>query len=85
MPPGRRKQIGDVLVQHIEPGAEHPLLKKALQLLIAAELGGLLRLPDAAGLFEYQQRVLKVVQQGGGLGVADAEVLVQRLGQQPRA
>ena len=64
------------LVEHIQPGAEHALLQQAGQLLAAAELGGLLGVPDAAHLVQNEQRCVQMIQQGGRVRIAQAVVFI---------
>ena len=73
-------QAGHGLVEHVQAGAEQPFFQQAGQLLAAAVLGGLLGVPDAAHLVQDEQGGVHMVQQGGGLGVADAVVFVHGLG-----
>ena len=64
------------LVEHIQPGAEHTLLQQAGQLFAAAELGGLLGVPDAAHLVQNEQRCVQMIQQGGRARIAQAVVFI---------
>ena len=80
----RMHQVRQVLIQHIQSRAEQALLKQALHLLGAAELGGLVGLPDGTGLLQHQNGVVEIIQQSGGFRVPDAQVLVQRLGHEAR-
>ena len=79
---GRDGKVVHGLVEHVQPGAEHALLQQAGQLLAPAVLGGLLGIPDAAHLVQHEDGVVQMVQQGGGLRVADAVILVHGFGHQ---
>src|SRR5699024_1508037 len=50
--------------------------QQALELLVPAELVGALGLPQRGGFLQNQNRRLKIVQDGGGLRVAQGDVLV---------
>ena len=76
---GGNDKIVHGLVQHIQPGAEHALFQQSGQLLAAAELSGLLGIPDAANFIQNEQRRVQMVQQRGGGGVADAVIFVHGL------
>ena len=76
---GRGGQVGHGLVEQVQAGADHPLFQQAGQLLAAAVLGGFGGVPDAAHLVEDEQGPVEVVEQGGGLRIADAVVFVHRL------
>lgn len=76
---GGNDKIVHGLVQHIQPGAEHALFQQSGQLLAAAELGGLLGIPDAAHFIQNEQRCVQMVQQRGGGGVADAVIFIHGL------
>ena len=76
---GGNDKIVHGLVQHIQPGAEYALFQQPGQLFAAAELGGLLGIPDAANFIQNEQRRVQMVQQRGGGGVADAVVFIHGL------
>ena len=77
---GGNGQVVHGLVEHIQPGAEHALLQQAGQLLAAAELGGLLGVPDAAHLVEDEDGAAEMVKKGGGRLIPQAVVFVHGLG-----
>ena len=76
----RNGEVVHRLVEHIEAGADDALLEQAGQLFAAAELGGLLGVPDAAHLVEDEDGAAQVVQQCGGRLVPQAVVFVHGLG-----
>ena len=67
---------GRVGVEHVQPVTENAVLIQALGLLLPAELVGPLRLVEGGGFLQDQDGLVKVVQQGGGLGIADAQIFV---------
>ena len=76
----RNGEVVHRLVEHIEAGADDALLEQAGQLFAAAELGGLLGVPDAAHLVEDEDGAAQVVQQCGGRLVPQTVVFVHSLG-----
>ena len=53
---GGNDKVVHGLVQHIQPGTEYALFQQSGQLLAAAELSGLLGIPDAANFIQNEQR-----------------------------
>ena len=76
----RNGEVVHRLVEHIEAGADNALLEQAGQLFAAAELGGLLGVPDAAHLVEDEDGAAQVVEQCGGRLVPQTVVFVHGLG-----
>ena len=70
-------------IQGIQPGAEHPVLQQAFELLVPAELGRPLGFPQRGRFLQNIDRLLKIVQDGGGLGIPHRDVLVHGDGQCP--
>ena len=70
------------LIQHVQTGAEDALFQQTGQLFAAAELGGLLSVPDAAHFVQHEEGAVEVVQQGGRGGVAETIVFVHGFGHQ---
>ena len=76
---GGNDKIVHGLVQHVQPGAEHALFQQSGQLLAAAELSGLLGIPDAAHFVQNEQRRVQMIQQRGRGRVADAVIFIHGL------
>ena len=68
----RRKE----LVKQVRAEAETALFQQSGQLLAAAELSGLLGIPDAAHLVQNEQRCVQMIQQGGRARIAQAVVFI---------
>lgn len=69
-------QVAWVRVQVIQPGAEDAVQDQGFQFLAPAVGGRAVGFPDGSRLFGHKDRVVKIIQHGGGMGVAHGQVFV---------
>lgn len=69
-------QVAWVRVQVIQPGAKDAVKDQGFQFLAPAVGGRAVGFPDGSRLFGHKDRVVKIIQHGGGMGVAHGQVFV---------